>query len=91
MKRNSLAIYSALALVFLHAPLLILIAFSFNAGRFTRWEGFSLRWYQAAMADPQLADGLINSVIIALIAASLSTAIGTLAAYGMWRRRAPVL
>ena len=39
-----------------------------------RWEGFSLRWYQAALADPQLADGLLNSVIIALVAASLSTA-----------------
>ncbi len=86
-----LAIYAALALAFLHAPLLILILFSFNAGRFTRWEGFSLHWYQAALADPQLADGLINSAIIALVAASLSTVIGTLAAYGMWRRRAPVL
>jgi spermidine/putrescine transport system permease protein len=91
MRRNLLGLYSSAALIFLHAPLLILLAFSFNAGRFTRWEGFSLRWYQAAMADPQLADGLINSVIIALVAASLSTAIGTLAAYGMWRRRAPVL
>lgn len=86
-----LKLYAALALAFLHAPLLVLIAFSFNAGRFTVWEGFSLHWYQAAFADTQLAEGLINSLIIAIVAAPLSTVIGTLAAYGMWRRQAPVL
>lgn len=91
MKKRALAIYSACALAFLHAPLLILIVFSFNSSRFTVWEGFSLRWYLAALNDPQLADGLANSVIIALIAGVVSTAIGTLAAYGMWRRRAPFL
>ena len=69
----------------------MLIVFSFNASRFTVWEGFSLRWYRAAMNDPQLAEGLVNSVIIAVVAAVLSTVIGTLAAYGIWRRRAPVL
>jgi spermidine/putrescine transport system permease protein len=91
VKQRALGIYAALALVFLHAPLLILILFSFNASRFTVWEGFSLRWYQAAMNDPQLAEGLVNSVIIAVVAAILSTVIGTLAAYGIWRRSAPVL
>jgi spermidine/putrescine transport system permease protein len=84
--RRALSTYAALALVFLHAPLAILIVFSFNASRFTVWEGFSLRWYDAAAHDPQLSDGLINSVIIAIAAALLSTIIGTLAAYAMWRR-----
>jgi spermidine/putrescine transport system permease protein len=91
VKQRGLAVYSAFALAFLHAPLLILIAFSFNASRFTVWQGFSLRWYRAAMDDPQLADGLVNSLIIAAVAAVASTLIGTLAAYGMWRRAAPVL
>jgi spermidine/putrescine transport system permease protein len=91
VKQRALGIYAAAALVFLHAPLLILIVFSFNASRFTVWEGFSLRWYQAAMNDPQLAEGLVNSVIIAVVAAVLSTVIGTLAAYGIWRRSAPGL
>ncbi len=78
-------------LAFLHAPLLILIAFSFNSSRITVWEGFSLRWYRAAMNDPELAAGLANSAIVAVVAGLVSTLIGTLAAYGMWRRRAPVL
>ena len=91
MKGRGLGIYSAAVLAFLHAPLLILILFSFNGSRFTVWEGFSFRWYQAAMNDPQLAEGLINSLIIAVVAAVLSTVIGTLTAYGIWRRAAPVL
>ena len=91
MKQRALGIYSAFALAFLHAPLLVLVAFSFNASRFTVWEGFSLRWYRAALADPQLADGLVNSVIVALVSAVLSTVIGTLVAYGMWRKSAPLL
>jgi len=91
VKQRALGIYSAFALAFLHAPLLVLVAFSFNASRFTVWEGFSLRWYRAALADPQLADGLVNSVIVALVSAVLSTVIGTLAAYGMWRKSAPLL
>ena len=91
MKQRALGIYSACALAFLHAPLLVLVAFSFNASRFTVWEGFSLRWYRAALADPQLADGLVNSIIVALVSAVLSTVIGTLMAYGMWRKSAPLL
>jgi spermidine/putrescine transport system permease protein len=83
--------YAALVLVFLHGPLLVLIAFSFNANRFTLWQGFSLRWYGAAMRDAQLSEGLLNSVIIALIASAVSTVIGTLAAYGIWKRPAPLL
>jgi spermidine/putrescine transport system permease protein len=89
--RRALCIYSALALAFLHAPLAVLIVFSFNSSRFTVWEGFSLHWYTAALRDPQLGEGLINSTIIALVASVLATIIGTAAAYGMWRRPSPVL
>jgi len=91
MRKRALGTYAALVLAFLHAPLVVLIVFSFNASRFTVWEGFSLRWYQAALNDPQLAEGLLNSAIIALVASVVSTVIGTLAAYGMWRRSARVL
>ena len=84
MKRpRGLAIYSAFALVFLHAPLLILILFSFNDSRFTVWEGFSLRWYLAALHDPQLMEGLIQQPHHrGIIAAVISTIIGTPG--GLW-------
>jgi spermidine/putrescine transport system permease protein len=55
------------------------------------WEGFSLRWYRALAADAQLIEATVNSVVIAVSATALATVAGTLAAYGMWKRRAPVL
>ena len=91
IRQRAAAIYAALVLAFLHLPLLILVVFSFNSGRFTVWEGFSLHWYQTALADPALAEALLNSVAIALAAAALSTVIGTFAAWGLWRRAAPAL
>jgi len=91
VKKRALGIYAALALVFLHETLAVLVVFSFNKSRFTVWEGFSLHWYSAALNDPQLAEGLLNSVIIALVASVLATVIGTMAAYGMWKRPARAL
>ncbi len=90
MKRP-LALYMAVFYAFLHLPLVTLAVFSFNASRFTVWQGFSLRWYRAAFADAQLMEGAANSLVIALAATALATAAGTLCAYGLWKRRAPVL
>lgn len=84
-------LYAWAALLFLHLPLAILIAFSFNDGKFTLWQGFSFRWYRAALADPQLSEALVNSLLIAIVSAVLATVIGTFAAYGMWRKASPVL
>jgi spermidine/putrescine transport system permease protein len=81
-----LAVYAAGFYAFLHLPLLTLAAFSFNSSRFTVWEGFSLTWYRAIFRDPQMLEGTWNSVVIAIWATALSTIIGTLCAYGLWKR-----
>ena len=87
MKRTpALAIYAAGAYLFLHLPLAILSIFSFNASRFTVWEGFSLRWYSAALHDTQLTESALNSLIIAVVATLCSTILGTLCSYGLWKR-----
>lgn len=93
MKRPgaALSIYALSAYLFLHLPLLILAAFSFNESRFTVWQGFSLQWYRAALNDPQLIEASWNSLIIAVVATLGSTIIGTLCAYGLWKRNSPVL
>ena len=93
MKRSGrvLSLYALAAFLFLHLPLLILAAFSFNTSRFTVWEGFSLRWYTGALQDSQLIDASWNSLIIAIFATVVSTIIGTLCAYGLWKRGSPVL
>jgi spermidine/putrescine transport system permease protein len=89
--RRPLALYATAAYLFLHLPLLVLAVFSFNASRFTVWEGFSLRWYQAAFRDPQLAEATWNSLLIAVAATALATLAGTLCAYGQWKRDSPLL
>lgn len=89
--RRWLSSYAAGAFAFLYLPLLILSAFSFNSSKFTVWEGFSVRWYQAAFTDPQFSDAAWNSLIIAVAATVISTVIGTCCAYGLWKRGAPVL
>jgi len=91
VKRRALPVYAAAAFAFLYVPLIVLSAFSFNASKFTVWEGFSLQWYAAAFHDPQLAEATGNSLIIAVVATLLSTVIGTLCAYGLWKRKSPLL
>jgi spermidine/putrescine transport system permease protein len=89
--KRGLAIYAAVAYIFLHLPLATLILFSFNASRFTLWEGFSLRWYQALFTDAEMADAMWNSVIIAIVSTVISTIAGTLAAYALWKRSSRLL
>ena len=89
--RPTLAIYAAVAYLFLHLPLLILAAFSFNESKFTVWTGFSLKWYQAAFQNAQLTEAAWTSLIIAIFATIASTVIGTMCAYGFWKRSSPVL
>ena len=84
--RLGLAMYSAVAFAFLHVPLLILAGFSFNASRFTAWQGFSFDWYRAVGANRELIESAVNSLIIAVAATALATAAGTLGAYALWKR-----
>ena len=84
---RALGVYAALIYAFLHVPLVILAAFGFNSSRFTVWEGFSLDWYRAVFRDAHLAEVTWNSLVIAAVSTVLSTAIGTLASYGLWKRR----
>ncbi|MEO8028431.1 MAG: ABC transporter permease [Bryobacteraceae bacterium] len=93
MKQTSrlLGVYAVAAYAFLHVPLLILAVFSFNSSKFTVWEHFSLDWYRAAFGNSQLVESAVNSLVIAIVATVFSTAVGTLCAYGLWKRKAPLL
>jgi ABC-type spermidine/putrescine transport system permease subunit II len=89
--KKSLAVYAAAAYAFLHLPLAILAVFSFNASRFTVWQGFSLQWYRALTQDRELVESAINSLAIATVATALATVAGTMAAYALWKRASPWL
>ncbi len=89
-------IYSVLIFLFLYAPIFILIVFSFNdSTTMSRsvWSGFSLKWYTKLFQDRMILEALRNTLVIALIAAVVSTVLGTAAAIGIngmnrWMKRA---
>ncbi len=69
-------------LAFLYVPIVTLVFQSFNNSRFGgKWEGFSLRWYEALARDSAIIDATINTLIIAASATFFSTILGTLAAW----------
>jgi spermidine/putrescine transport system permease protein len=90
-RKRWLAVYAIAFYAFLHLPLLTLAIFSFNSSRFTVWEHFSLDWYRAVFRDPQILEGTWNSIVIALWATITSTILGTLCAYGLWKRNSRLL
>ncbi len=77
-------VYLGLILLFLYVPILVLIVQSFNAGvSRARWEGFSFRWYSDLFQSPAIMNALYVTVTIALLAAAISTVLGTIAAIGI--------
>lgn len=89
--RRLLALWAVSVYAFLHLPLAALAVFSFNASRFTVWEGFSLKWYQAALGDVRMVEATFNSLVIGLVATVISAAAGTLCAWALWKRRSAAM
>ena len=79
-------------LAFLVAPIAVVIPLSFSSGSFFYYPlpGFSLRWYEDFFTSPFWLNALKNSLFLGSIAASLATALGTLAAIGLWRASFPL-
>ena len=81
-------VYTALILIFLFAPIIILLVFSFNASKsLSVFSGFSLHWYEELFRDHQTLGAVRNTLILAVSAALISTAMGTAAAVGIYRLR----
>jgi putrescine transport system permease protein len=87
MQRSlSLRVAAFAGFVFLYAPILSLVIFSFNESKLvTVWGGFSTKWYGELLNDPQLLDAAWVSLKVATISATLATIIGTLASYALVR------
>lgn len=66
--------------VFLYAPIVLLIVYSFNKSRLvTVWGGFSTRWYAALLENDRILDAAWNSLKIATVNATVALVLGTLA------------
>lgn len=89
MKKALKGVYLTLMLIFLYAPIVVMIVYSFNASKTrARWGGFSLRWYEELFRSRQIMDALSTTVSIALFAALVATVVGTLAAIGIHAMKA---
>lgn len=84
MRRTLKKLYIALILVFLYAPIVVMIALSFNEGRSPAvWEGFSFKWYLELLDDRKIMEALRVTLSVAVAATAVSTVLGTLAAIGI--------
>jgi spermidine/putrescine transport system permease protein len=89
-KRTWLKVLFAAIFFVLYAPIVTLVAFSFNTDkRGIVWRGFTLENYSKAWNNASLIEALTNSLVIALIATIIATILGALAALLLWRFRFP--
>jgi len=80
------------AYAFLYAPLVIVVAYSFNDSRLNaQWVGFTLDWYRKLFTNEEMLSAAWNSLIIGLTASAVSTVLGTMAGYAMHRYKTRVL
>ncbi len=85
-----------LMFLFLYAPIILLIIFSFNAGDSSAvWKGFSLHWYGRLFRNRLIMESVYTTLLVSLLATAISTVAGTFAAIGLYslghRRREALL
>lgn len=86
-----LGIFSWLILIYLIAPILVIVPLSFNIEPYMSYPmaGFSLRWYQAVLTSPQWISALKSSLIVGVCTTIIATMLGTMAAFGLVRKGLP--
>src|SRR3954451_20549073 len=83
--------YSALVYLILFAPILVVVVYAFNSGRYAAvWDGFSTKWFSQALHDDAITSAIGRSFRIAISTAIVSTALGTAGALAITRARAGV-
>ena len=79
-------VHAALVYLFLFAPILVLVIFSFNEARSgTRFTGFSTTWYSQLFDNEDIQRAFRNTLVLGLSATAVSTVIRTLAAFALTR------
>jgi len=89
-KKNSAfnRLFMALVFLFLYAPILLLIVFSFNEGNSNAvWTGFSLHWYKELFQNRLIMRSVYTTLMVSLLATVIATVAGTVAAIGFYNMR----
>ena len=86
---RALRAFFAFLVVFLYAPIAVLVIFSFNNSVVISFplSGFTLRWYEQFLSNPSLLHALRTSVIVATLSSCVTVALGVLASIAIVRRR----
>jgi ABC-type spermidine/putrescine transport system permease subunit II len=89
--RGALTGWAVFIYIFLFAPIVLLVLFSFNANQYGTLPvtGWTTSWYHQALTDPQIQDALSTTLKIALEVTLLSTFVGTAAAFPLVRSQLP--
>ena len=91
MKKNNTLfnrVFTALVFLFLYAPIVILIIFSFNSGNSSSvWKGFSLTWYQQLFSNRLIMQSVYTTLLVSVLATAIATVAGTFAAIGFYAMR----
>lgn len=81
-----LKLVSLFAYLFLWAPVIVIIVFSFSANKYgIKWDGFTLKWYAALLENDMVRETCLRSLVIALITVVVATLLGTITAYGLFK------
>lgn len=88
--------YLVFIFILLYAPILTLIVLSFNNSRTrAKWGGFTTKWYVSMFANRAIMDALGNTLLIAVLSATISTLLGLTAALSLnamkWKKRTVIM
>ncbi len=84
LKRFFQDFYLVLVLIFLYAPIVVMMVLSFNSSKSrSQWGGFTTQWYKEMFESPVIMEALYNTLIIAFLSALIATILGTAAAIGI--------
>ncbi|RHR11345.1 ABC transporter permease [Pseudoflavonifractor sp. AF19-9AC] len=87
-RRLGSRIFMGLIFLFLYAPILLMIVFSFNDGNSNVvWQGFSLRWYEQLFHDRAIIQSVYTTLLVSALATVIATIAGTFAAVGFYSMR----
>lgn len=81
--------YLALVYLFMYAPIIVMMVYSFNDSklRTSEWKGFTFKWYAEIFKDSQMLEALQTTLYTAIVSAVVATVVGTLAAIGIHKMK----
>ena len=89
--RFALGGWAVLVYIFLFAPIVLLVAFAFNANKYGTFPftGWTTKWFGQVFGDYQIKDAFVTTLTIAAEVTAISTIVGTAAAFPLVRSRLP--